>query len=89
MQFFADLSFRALVGVHLSAHGHFSLGKSNGPVKFCARWYYVRSGEGVSARRIRCAMIRFYTKQTKIVGPKSLLIFSKSSDETFRCSEEI
>ena len=43
-------------------------------VKFYPRWCYVRSGVGVSARRIKFAMNRFYTKQTKIFGPKNFHI---------------
>ena len=34
-----------------------------------SRWYYVRSGVGVSARRIGSAMNRFYNKQSKIFRP--------------------
>ena len=75
-------------------HGYFSLGKTSGPttrsalaVRFFSRWCYVRSGVGVSARRIGLAMNRFYTKQTKIYGnfriwfflkdPKKLLVAQK------------
>ena len=43
-------------------------------VRFYSRWYYVRSGVGVSARRIGSAMNRFYTKQTKIFRPKTFRI---------------
>ena len=92
------LTFCALVGVHLhtfkALHGYFSLGKTRGPttrsalaVRFFSRWCYVRSGVGVSARRIGLAMNRFYIKQTKIYGnfriwfflkdPKKLLVAQK------------
>ena len=40
-------------------------------MRFYSRWYYVRSGVGVSARRIGSAMNRFYAKQTKIFEQKS------------------
>ena len=54
-------------------------------VRFYSRWYYVRSGVGVSARRIRSATNRFYTKQTKILRPKKFRIrfFEKNPKKLF------
>ena len=40
-------------------------------VRFYSRWYYVRSGVVVSARRIRSSHEQIYTKQTKIFGQKN------------------
>ena len=58
-------------------------------LRFYSRWYYVRTGVGVSARRLGSAMNRYHTKQTKIFRPKIFLfIFSKKFEETFRCSED-
>ena len=70
-----QLFVHALVGIHLRTfivlHGYFSLSvrpvdqqQRQLAVSFYLRWCYVRSGVGVSARRIGSAMNRFYTKQT-------------------------
>ena len=94
MQLFAGLTFHALVAVHLHTfiiivlHGYVSLCRTSGPttrkqlaVRFYPRWCYVRSGVDVSARRIGTAMNRFYTKQTKIFGPKNQIDFFSSEDK--------
>ena len=44
-------------------------------VRFYPRWCYVRSGVGVLAWWIGLAMNRFYTRQTKIFGPKNFRIW--------------
>ena len=88
------LTFRALVGVHVLTfkvlHGYSSLGKTSGPTtrsalaaKCFSRWCYVRSGVGVSARRIGLAMNRFYTKQTKIYGNFRIWFFLKDPKKLF------
>ena len=86
VQVFVELTFCALVGVHLhtyiALYGYFSLSVRTVTqqwkqlaVRFYSRWYYGRSGVRVSAGRIRLAMNRFYTKQTKIFRPKNLHIW--------------
>ena len=84
MQLFADLTSRILVSVHLctyiALHEYFSLDKSSGSTRkvtdgeVYATWYYVTSRVSISARRIGLTMNIFYTKQTKIFGPKNFLI---------------
>ena len=84
MQLFANLIFRALVVVQLHFYIALHISLSLRPVdqqrrqlavRFYSRWYYVRSGVGESARGIIWAMNRFYTKQTKIFGPKYFRIW--------------
>ena len=43
-------------------------------VRFYSNQCHVKSAVVVSARRIGSAMNRFYTKQTKILGPKNFRI---------------
>ena len=83
MQLFADLTCRAIVGVHLDTfkvlHGYFSSvrpvdqQRRQLAVRFYPRWCYVRSGVVVSARTIGSTMNSFYNKQTKLFGPKKFV----------------
>ena len=52
-------------------------------VNFCSQQYNVRSGVGVSARRIGSAMNRFNTKQTKIFGQKKIDFLKKNPKKLF------
>ena len=74
----------ALVSVHLHTFilllGYFSLSQVDQQqrqlaVRFYSRWYYVRSGVGVSGTRIGSGMNKFNTKETKIFRPKNFHIF--------------
>ena len=63
-------------------------------MRFYSR-YYVRSGVGVSARRIGLAMNKFYTKETKnfpilcfINDPKKLFVAQKINLEDSQSTEE-
>ena len=57
-------------------------------MRFYSRCYYVRSGVGVSANRTGSVMIMILYPADQNFRTKKLLylIFSKCSEETFRCS---
>ena len=86
MELFADLTLHALVCIHLVTfivlHGYFSLVKTSGPAtksagsEFLLMCYYVRSGVGVSARRIGSTM-KF-----------SIAFFLKALTKLFYCSKD-